>query len=164
MTDLLWTVLGYWFALAMMPIVFTNWGWKKILIPVGWALLKFLFKAFQWGWWSGFVLVLFMTPLTYRTWGFTLMHLIEHDQQFYYEYERDHDMSTMYNPYWRKKQGLPPLDSRWTWSPNNVEHALPTWTVIVIPIVVGTVIYKRYSHHKKVTEAIVVQHHGVDLA
>lgn len=162
------SILAYWIALMMFPVLFTSWGWRRVLIPFVWPCIKLLFKAIIFTWWFGFINVLFWTPLTYRTWGFTMIHLLykiggspTEQYRFYREYEMNHTFSSVPEVNWRHWHNLPELPLDWQWSPDSTWHLLPTWTVALIPIGLSWVLYRRYRQkHPKPVTAIVVEHHG----
>src|SRR5438270_9843310 len=125
-------MLVTWIALAIVPLVFTSWGWRLVLIPVGRVVIPLAWKVLMALIWIGFAGGVLMMPLTYRTFGFDLSDAVfmwspqqwaEHRRQR----EENINAEGTYDPGWRENRGLPPLHADWD---GEVDHLLPAWTAI----------------------------------
>jgi hypothetical protein len=126
-------MLATWIALAIVPLVFTNWGWRLVLIPVGRVVVPLAWKALMALIWIGFAAALLMMPLTYRTFGFDLTDafflMSGPEQRAEHRRQREERINPegSYDPGWRVRRGLRPLPSDWK---GEVGHLLPAWSAI----------------------------------
>ena len=111
-------LIATWLFIALFVLVFTAWGWRLVLIPVGRVLIPLLWKTLMFLVWTGFAGAVLMMPVTYRTFGWDLSDVLlapvpELREKHRREREENYDPSGMYEPGWREKRGLPPLPEDW---------------------------------------------------
>ncbi len=127
-------LLATWIFIAMFVLVFTAWGWRLVLIPVGRVLIPLIWKTLMFLVWTGFAGAVLMMPVTYRTFGWDLSDVLlapvpELREKHRREREENYNPSGMHEPGWRAKRGLPPLGTRWDGSG---PHLLPGWSLLPI--------------------------------
>ena len=130
-------LIATWLFIAFFVLIFTAWGWRLVLIPVGRVLVPLLWKTLMFLVWTGFAGAVLMMPVTYRTFGWDLSDVLlapvpELREKHRREREENYAPSGMFEPGWRAKRGLPPLPEDWD---GQGVHALPKWSVV--PMGVG---------------------------
>lgn len=140
-------------AFAVFAIVFTVWGWKHVLAPLGYILAKVVTNGFRLLIWTGFVCALLAMPGVYRTWGVDIGDLItfplDPDLRAQYLEQRENRITPEGNfePGWRTKRHQP-------WDGKR-HHSWPTWTII-LPVVgiYGLVRLTRRKNKRSDTQEI----------
>jgi hypothetical protein len=129
-----------WAFFILLPVVFTWWGWKNVLFPIGIPLLKYTFVLLLFLVWFGICSAIMASPTWYRTFGWnTFTVAAESDPDSYgardllWTQENSVTPEGAYEPNWRTNRGLRPLSPSWHGQPEP-EHKLPGWTAIFIPL------------------------------
>ena len=125
-------LIATWLFIVLFVLIFTAWGWRLVLIPVGRVLIPLLWKTLMFLVWTGFAGAVLMMPVTYRTFGWDLSDVLlapvpELREKHRREREENYDPSGMYTPGWRGKRGLRPLPMDWD---GEGVHILPKWSVV----------------------------------
>lgn len=123
-----------WIIFGLFVLLFTSWGWRLVLIPVGRVLIPIVFKTLMFLTWTGFAAGVLLMPVTYRTFGWDLTDVVlaelpEAHARHRRTREEDYNLSGMYEPRWRERSGLAPLPADWD---GEGEHLLPTWSMVPI--------------------------------
>ena len=139
-------LIATWLFIALFVLVFTAWGWRLVLIPVGRVLIPLLWKTLMFLVWTGFAGAVLMMPVTYRTFGWDLTDVLlapvpELREKHRREREENYEpVRGCTSPGGGRSEGLPRLPDDWD---GEGQHALPAWSLI--PAAIGILVFRRAS-------------------
>jgi hypothetical protein len=120
---------------AVFFLVFTAWGWRWVIIPVGVPLLSLFFRVLRFVIWFGFFWGVLDSTFSYRLFGtgptIALSHIVlgKSGQQLRWEMENASAPDGRPAPNWRVKRHLRPLPKDWD---GEGEHILPSGSLWVL--------------------------------
>lgn len=115
--------------LLIFPVVGTWWGWKNIILPIGFPLIKWAYKALILTLWIGFWTAFLSTGWFYRSFGVNAIDVLvvvtddEARQRMLANREWNYDLEGNYRPGWN-------ADGRHS---SNRTSKMPPWSVLAIP-------------------------------
>lgn len=126
-------------AFMIVPVIFTAWGWRHIIIPIGVPIAKMAWWSLIVIIWLGFAVGVTQSGWFYRAFGFCpawtfLEAFSPNPQQVRWKLENSVRPDGGWEPNWREIEGYDPLPPNWDGTPKSL---LPAWSFPIVCVGIG---------------------------